>query len=61
MLCIPSVRYATLNRTDKTPTLGDGKVRSAEYQQYQNTIVSDRVKLFEENEETEVSDLCYKI
>ena len=36
------------NRQD--PSLGDGEIRSTEYQQYQNIIISDGAHLYEVSE-----------
>lgn len=50
-----------LEQKRQDPSSGDGKIRSTEYQQYQNIIISDGAHLYEVNEEKEVRALRYKI
>lgn len=60
-LCIRSVRDIQPWTEETRSSSGDGKIRSTEYQQYQNIIISDGAHLYEVNEEKEVRALRYKI
>lgn len=50
-----------LEQNWQDPSLGDGEIRSTEYKQNQNLIISDGAHLYEVNEEKEVRALRYKI